>query len=281
MNFDFFSDDEIKTMSAPMKIGILATVNPEGLPHLSLISSIQPCGPRRMVWGQFTEGLCKQYIRQNPKAGFLIMSLDKEMWRGKAVFTQSASSGPEYDMYNQIPMFRYNAYFGIHTVYYMDLLHHSGRQPLNMSAVVRAAVETMLARAFSSKRAGLPAMNAWTQAFFNQIDNLKFLAYVDADGYPVVLPVIQAQAAGAGRILFSASAYRSDLEMAPAGAAAALFAMSLNMQDVLVRGVYRGIRRFGLLRCGVLDVDWVYNSMPPKPEQIYPEVPLTPVIHEW
>jgi hypothetical protein len=140
MNCEFFSQDEIETMSAPMKIGILATVDPEGQPHLSLISSIQPCGPRQMVWGQFTEGMSKQYIRDNPKVGFLVMSLDKEMWRGTATFTHTATSGPEFDMYNQIPMFRYNAYFGIHTVYYMDLVRHSGRQALQMNAVIRAAV---------------------------------------------------------------------------------------------------------------------------------------------
>jgi hypothetical protein len=96
-----------------------------------------------------------------------------------------------------------------------------------------------------------------------------------------VIPVIQAQAAGAGRILFSVSAYKNDLSAIPAGASVAVFGMSLKMQDVLVRGTYRGVRRFGLLRCGVLDVDWVYNSMPPKPEQIYPQVPLTAVVNEW
>jgi hypothetical protein len=281
MTYDFFSEDEMNTMVAPMKIGILATINPKGQPHLSLISSLQACGPRQMVWGQFTEGLSKQYIHENPKTGFLIMSLDKELWRGKALFTHTAASGQEYDLYNRIPMFRYNAYFGIHTVYYMDLLSHSGRQALQMNAVVRAALETMLARSISRKSHGVPALNTWTQNFFNKLDHLKFLAYIDDDGYPVVIPVIQAQAAGAGRILFSISAYKNDLSSISTGASVALFGMSLKMQDVLVRGTYRGIRRFGLLPCGVLDVDWVYNSMPPKPEQIYPEVPLTAVVNEW
>ncbi|HSV85188.1 MAG TPA: hypothetical protein VLH85_01340 [Levilinea sp.] len=280
MNYDFFSEDELKTMAAPLKIGILATVNPSGQPHLSLISSIQACAPRQMVWGQFTEGLCKQFIREYPKTGFLIMSLEKEMWRGKATFTHSATSGREYDLYNQIPMFRYNAYFGIHTVYYMDLVHHSGRQALQMNAVVRAAVETRAARAFCSKHSAQPAMNTWTQGLFNQIDNLKFLAYVGGDGYPVVIPTIQAQPVGAGRMLFSTSAYRQDLEKVPPGASVAIFGMSLKMQDVLVRGTYRGARRLGLFSCGMLDVDWVYNSMPPTPKQIYPQMPLTPVIHE-
>jgi hypothetical protein len=50
------------------------------------------------------------------------------------------------------------------------------------------------------------------------------------------------------------------------------------MEDVLVRGKYNGTRRVGLNRLGTVDIDWVYNSMPPCHGQIYPEVPLTPVV---
>ena len=51
----------------------------------------------------------------------------------------------------------------------------------------------------------------------------------------------------------------------------------MDMEDVLLRGVYHGVRRIGGVRCGLLQVNWVYNSMPPKPQQIYPELELTPV----
>jgi hypothetical protein len=49
------------------------------------------------------------------------------------------------------------------------------------------------------------------------------------------------------------------------------------MTDVLTRGTYEGLRWVGPHRCGVLAVDWVYNPMPPVPQQIYPPVPLEPV----
>jgi hypothetical protein len=44
-----------------------------------------------------------------------------------------------------------------------------------------------------------------------------------------------------------------------------------------VRGTYQGLRRIAGVPCGVLDVDWVYNPMPPKPMQIYPKLALEPV----
>ena len=32
------------------------------------------------------------------------------------------------------------------------------------------------------------------------------------------------------------------------------------------------------MKVGAVDIDWVYNSMPPKQGPIYPEEPLGPVV---
>jgi hypothetical protein len=272
-----FSEKDIEALSAAMKVGLLATVNPEGLPHLTLLASLQANAPRQMVFGQFTEGLSKQFIRENPKVGFLVMSLDREMWRGTATFTHTATQGPEFEVYNNTPMFRYNAYFGVHTVYYLDLVAHSGRQALPMGRVVVAAIQTMVARTLSARRSGQDVLNLWTQGLMNKLDSLKFLAYVGDDGYPVVIPAIQAQAADAEHVIFSTSAFQDDLLQIPAAATVAVFGMTLNMEDVLLRGQFQGIRRMAGVRCGCVQVNWVYSPMPPKPEQIYPQVALKPV----
>jgi len=272
-----FSDADIQAFAPELKIGLLATVNPQGLPHLTLISSLSACSPAQMTWGQFTEGLSKAHVRANPKTGFLIMSLQKELWRGKATFTRTAQGGPEFERYNNQPMFRYNAYFGIHTVYYMDLVQHTGRQPLPMNAVVGAAVRTLLARKIGGPRRGKPVLNGWTRGLLNKLDNLKFIAYVGGDGYPVIVPAIQAQAADRERVIFALTAYGDELRAIPPGATVAVFGMALSMEDVLLRGEYQGIRRIAGIPCGAVAVNWVYNPMPPVPGQIYPEVPLQAV----
>lgn len=277
MTYTAFSDEDMIAMQPAMKIGLLATVNPQGLPHLTLITTLMACAPNQLSWGQFTEGLSKQFILQNPKTGFLVMSLDKQLWYGKATFTHTARQGREYDFYNDTPMFRYNAYFGVHTVYYMNLVAHSGKQPLPMGKIVTAAILTMLARALAGKDGGEQVMNGWTQRLLNKMDNLKFLAYVDADGYPVILPVIQAQCLNAHQVIFSTAVYHEELASIPVGCPMALFGMSLTMEDVLVRGTYLGVQRQAGVRVGRLVVDWVYNAMPPVPGQVYPPLPLEAV----
>jgi hypothetical protein len=276
-----FSDEDIRALEPMMKIGLLATVNDEGLPHITLISSLRANTPTQVTWGQFTEGLSKGFVQRNPRVGFLVMTLDRQLWRGKARFSYTARQGPEFDFYNNTPMFRYNAYFGIHTVYYMDLLEHSGRQALPMGQVVLAAIQTMAARTLSQAhpdyRHSPEILNIWTRQLMNKLDNLKFLSYVAADGHPVIIPTIQAQIAGTAHILFSTGAFREDLQALPLGATVALFGMSLEMEDVLLRGEFQGFRRIAGIRCGTIQVNWVYSPMPPKPQQIYPPVALEPV----
>jgi hypothetical protein len=272
-----FSDIDIRDTQPAMKVGLLATINPDGLPHVTLLASLMACDPGQLCFGQFTEGMSKAHLLTNPHAGFLIMSLDKNMWRGKASYTHSVKNGKEYDFYNNVPMFRYNAYFGIHTVHYLDLVAHTGKMPLPMSQVIFGAVQTRLGRTLGRKLDGPAVLNDWTRSFLNKIDNLKFLAYVGTDGFPVIIPAIQTQCLDRQHAIFSTPVFTQELLAIPAGVPIAVFCMALTMEDVLLRGKYLGIQRVGGIKAGIVEVEWVYNPMPPVPGQVYPPVELKAV----
>jgi hypothetical protein len=272
-----FSQDDIRALEPAIKIGVLATVNDEGLPHLTMISTLKASSETSLVWGQFMEGRSKAYIRSHPQVGWLIMTLDKSLWRGKARFTHTAKSGPDYDFFNNTPLFRYNAYFGVHTVYYMDLVEQTGKQALPMNGVVFSAIKTLAARSLTKSRTATNIINPWTRGFLNKLDNLKFLSYVGADGFPVIIPAIQAQVGDPAHVLFSTSVFSEELKAIPVGTSLAVFSLALTMEDVLLRGRFEGFRHYAGLQCGSVAVDWVYNSMPPVPGQVYPEVEINPI----
>jgi hypothetical protein len=274
MTLTSFSEDDVRRTQPALKIGLLATVTPEGLPHVTMLSTLMACGPSQLSFGQFTEGRSKHHLRTNPRAGFMIMGLDRTLWRGKASYTHSECHGPEYEFYNNVPMFRYNSYFGVHTVYYLDLIAHTGRWALPMNRIIFAAIQTTVARTLARKPAGDPVFNPWTSGFMNKLDNLKFLAYVAKDGFPMIIPAIQTQCLGSHQLAFSTSVYTEELNAIPEGAVMAALGLALTMEDVLLRGVYQGIHRRGGVRVGLVDVDWVYNPMPPVPGQVYPATPL-------
>lgn len=271
-----FSEADMRSFESEMKVGILATVNEEGLPHLTLISTLQAGTPAEVIWGQFTEGLSKKFVRNNPKTAFLIMTPDKELWRGKANFTHIEKQGTEFDMYNNRPMFRYNAYMGLHTVYYMDLVEHYGKEALPYGSVLIGFFKALVAKKISGKISDENVLNFWSTKLMNRVSNPKFLSYIGEDGYPIIIPVIQGLTLDCQHVIFSVSTYKDELEKIPNNIPMAVFCMSPSMEDLLIRGTFR-MERIARIKCGIVNIDWVYNPMPPKPQQIYPELDIEPV----
>jgi len=271
-----FTEDEIKKLEPAEKIGLLATMNSEGIPHISLITSIQPLSADKLVFGEFSNGLSKWHVRNNPKTAFLMMTMDKALWRGKAIWKERKKEGPEYIMYNEKPMFRYNTYFGINTVHYLDLVECGGKESLPLIKIIASVLLTRLSGSVEKKNSADP-LNALSLSFFNRMDSLKFIAYADKDGFPEIIPVIQCRAASTETVVFSPAAYSGEMKKIPEGAEVAVFAMTLDMESVLVRGKFSGYKRSRFITRGAVEIDWVYNSMPPVHGQIYPPVPLNPV----
>lgn len=262
------SDRDREVMCADSKIGLLATVDESGRPHVTFISSLQPFGSDRMIAGQFCAGLSKQHILDRNRVGFLIFSPEMEIWRGRALYERTARSGPEYEMYNRKPMFRYNSYFGIGLVHYFTLVDLSAKETLQISRVIGGALLTRLFRPFASS-SGRGALNDISAAMLGEITGLKFISHLDAEGFPVITPIVQAVNAGRDRVIFATSSYRKELSKIGNGAEVAVFFVNLKMESVLIKG--RFSRRGGPVNpYGLIDIERVYNSMPPQPGYIYP-----------
>jgi len=272
-----FSREEMDAFAPSEKIGLIACLNPDGLVHMALITSIMAPRPGQVTLGQFCTGLSKYYIQTNPDVAFLIMSLDRKLWRGRARWTHKKESGPEFEFYNNQPMFRYNAYFGINTVHYLDLIETYGRENLPMGRIIPAAVMTRIAKGAARSKGRHRILKPFAENLFNQLASLKFLGFIAKDGSPAIVPLIQCQAADNRRLAFSDFAFKDELAAIEPGTQVAVYALNLKMQNVLVRGKFRGFSRRRLFNTGLVDIDWVYNSMPPAHGQIYPEPELRPV----
>ncbi len=275
-----FAEDDLKQFEPEAKVGLIATINREGLPHITLITALQAKTPDKLIWGQFSEGQSKQNVKTNPKTGFLIMTLDRSLWRGKALWTHQMTHGEDYEMFNNKPMFRYNAYFGIHTVHYMDLIETYGRESLPFLQIMLGSILTKAAKS-AARHEGTTKriLKPWAEGLFNRLNAIKFLSYVGDDGFPAIIPLIQCQAADSTRLAFSPLAYHEELNAVQHGSSVAVFGLTMEMEDVLVRGVFAGFERHRGITLGSVDINWVYNSMPPKPGQIYPVQKLKAVVN--
>ena len=176
--FESIHDDAIRMMDCDSKVGVLATEDESGYPHLSFLSSIQAFGDSALTFGQFSAGLSKRFILDRPRVGFLVLSADKRYVSGNATYTHSANTGKEFDLYNNKPLFRYNSYMGFYRIFYLNLERISVIRPLPMGAIALGALLSRAKALFvrKSEKKALPLVG---QALFAQLDSLKFLCYYD------------------------------------------------------------------------------------------------------
>ncbi|MBM4370753.1 MAG: pyridoxamine 5'-phosphate oxidase family protein, partial [Deltaproteobacteria bacterium] len=185
-----------EAFAAERKMAFVATVDAAGLPHVALITTLRAAGPDRLLFGEFIRGRTKAHLAARPEAAWAVLTLDRRLWRGRARWIGTATSGPDYDLLNALPMFRYNAYFGIHTVHHLELVDATPGAPLPMARVVPAVLVTRLLRAVAEDRDGPRVMSPFTEGLLNRLGAVKLLAWVDGEGWPRLIPLLQCQAAG-------------------------------------------------------------------------------------
>jgi hypothetical protein len=276
---DTFNDEDIKRIEPLEKIGICATVNAEGLPHLTFINSLMAIDNRRMAFGQFVRGDSKWFMQSNPRISFFILSPHvKRMWLGKATWSHKKFDGPELERFKEMPMQRYNAYFPINIVHYLDLVETTAAMRLPVIAIFLSTILTWLAKHHAATGLEDRILKPYAENLFNKLTTLKFLSFVDADGYPQIVPFAQCLAADSRRLAFSPALLGARVKALVPGTPLAAYCLSTTLESVLTRGTFRGYRRYLGIELGTIDIDWVYNSMPPNAGQIYPAVPLEPVV---
>ncbi|HUX42203.1 MAG TPA: hypothetical protein VMV83_13635 [Rectinemataceae bacterium] len=280
-----FDEKDRAAFGPAEKVALVATINDEGLPHVSLLTTLSALGEQELTIGEFSRGLSKEFMRRRPAVGFLVMSLDRRLWRGRALWKRSAKDGPEYVKYNKQPMFRYNSYFGINTVHYLDLVGVEGPGALPMAGIVVASLATAIKAPFARPAEGDPVLPTFLLPILDALDSLNFLCFVDAEGFPRIVPVLQARSAGSSRIVFTPGPWGAELAALREGASVALFSMNLKMESFLARGVYSpqmggGSASKGLAGKGLagIDLDFLYDSAPPLHGQVWPPRPLEALV---
>jgi hypothetical protein len=265
-----FETECTKVFESDSKIGLLCSLSPEGYPHVSLITSISVKNPTTMMWGQFSQGLSKEYLKGNPKTGFFVVSPDMRWWTGKALHTETVVKGEDYEYFNNKPLFRYNSYLGFGAVHYGDVIDVSAGEKLPIPKVAVGFLKSSLMK----KAAGSPSPAARIPPYgiglADKLGGLKFIAWADHDGFPRIIPVLQGVAAGTGRMAFSTLPYGELLAQIPKDAKTAVFLANMELESLLLQGRWLGMESYGGQKGGVFETDKVYNSMLPLTGYVYP-----------
>ncbi len=278
-----FDESVLAAFQPVFKIGLLATVTPEGLPHITLTSSLRAATPKKLVFGEFCGGKSKRNLENNPKAAFLVLTGDRRIYRGHAGWSHSRAGGPEYDEYCGMPFFSGESCFSVSRVHYLDLVDARGPEFFPARKRFFTAVLSRPSKQRERASAGDPEkqeiLSCIARRIMNRPDAIGFMAFVKKDGFPEIVPLLQCRPSGGdGLVLFPFSS-REEPEEGQTGKRVSVLCITKAMESVLLGGFFSGFRRRKLLKCGLMEIDTIYNSMPPASGRIYPPEPLEGVTH--
>lgn len=257
------------------QIDFYGTVNEDGTPHITMLTSLHIYDGDTFIWGEYSAGKSKRNQRVRTKVGFLSVIGGTKAAAGKADWVESQKSGKMLDALNQIPEFRYNNVNGYSPAHILKKKAFEEIQ-FDLDGIKQASADT--AGVLEKVGAGNKpeAVNVLTRQYFDAEQGFKVLAYIDKDGYPKLLAVPQARLTQTNRLVFSEE-YDKLLKSLPEGTPIAVYAIVYpSMCAVLVSGKLQRTE-VNAKKYGVMDIETVYNPMLPVAGQIFPPEEIKPV----
>nr|MDO8110958.1 pyridoxamine 5'-phosphate oxidase family protein [Candidatus Sigynarchaeota archaeon] len=114
------SEEAIAFTIPTVMVKLLATIDPDGYPHITLIVSNQAVSKDFIKWGQFTVGMSKRNVAANPKQGAYYMTIfpPYRFMQAKMTLDHCSTEGADAADLNDAFLFRYNTYVRIYKVYF-------------------------------------------------------------------------------------------------------------------------------------------------------------------
>jgi len=275
-----FDEDAFKISRLEFAAKFIATIDPRGWPHITFIAFNRAIAKDKLVWGQFTEGSSKKNIKLNPKQGIAMMTaaIPFKFIQAKVKFDYLLKDGEDLDYFSRMDLLRYNTYMNAHTAYYNDVVAATPVRDLKLGGIVKGLLANMIGLGTLKDKSAEKKLPPLPYKLFNGPINPKFISWIDSDGYPVILPCFQMRAPDRSKLSFTLSQFGKELSQIPIGNHVAVFAMSFEMENILVNGrLVEWVKKSGI-EFGIIEIDEIYNSMPPIPGVVYPKLDSRPKI---
>jgi len=278
------SDEGMEFTQPSIMLKLISTIDDRGWPHVTLISSNRAINKNQIIWGAFTEGTSKKYVQKRPKQGIFYMTdnMPFKFIQVKADFTHTTKEGEDLEHFNQTQLMRYFTYVRVHTAYYNDIVAATPIRDLPLFGIVKGIIKDMIGKGGAKTKLDEKRLNVLGYKLFGAPIAVRVIAYIDpTDGYPMMIPCIQLQAADHNRLVFPPSVLKDDLYRIPTMSKVAVFGMNFDFANQVVKGTFTGFQKFRGIKFGVIEIEEIYNSSPPIVGKIFPEIETIPKVTEF
>jgi len=238
----------------------LATRNAAGAPNVVPCISLQPADDQSdmVFFGNFLLRKSIANLKEDSRVGILVITPELRGWILKGDFVEFQRTGAYVDKVMSGSLLRYNAYTGIRDAGIIRV-----RSVENIFAISKIQVMTDYLRArfagaiksgHTDEGVNLPRQ---VQTEFAKMIAVKVLAWLGDDGYPIVVPTLSMQPAGAENLICYTSA---KLPRPPVGAQVATNILTFEAISYQAKGRWNLRGDIGKIR-----VQEVYAGGPPLP----------------
>jgi hypothetical protein len=235
----------VEALKGEMTPKFLATRSVDGTPNVVPVISILPADdrPDTLFFGNFLLRKSIRNLEQDKRVGVLVMTQQLDGWMLQADFQEFQRTGTYVDQQMRSPLLRYNAYTGIRNAGVMNVRSVRGTFQIPKPIVLR---DYFLAR-IGGTAVGLDAANIpqAVQQEFKKMAAVKVLCWIGEDGYPVVVPALSLQPAGAQSMI----CWRGKgLPAPPQGAPVAANILTPDAVSYQVKGRWVNGRKTGIIQ---------------------------------
>ena len=250
----------LEALRGAMTPKFVATRSGLGLPNVVPIVSTTPADdqPDTLFFGNFLLRKSIQNLQEDRRLGILVIKPDLQGWILKGDFVEFQSTGRYVDQQNSSALLRYNAYTGIRNAGVIRVKSVEGRVRVSKLQVARDYLLAKLSARGSAEavHSGVDMPLAVRREFARMVA-VKVLAWIGADGYPLVIPALSLQPAGTRALVARTD---SSLPEPRPGDWVASNILTFEAISYQVKG-----RWMKNGRAGIIQVQEVYAGGPPLP----------------
>ena len=250
----------LEALRGAMVPKFVATRSALGLPNVVPIVSTTPTDdqPDTLFFGNFLLRKSIQNLQEDKRLGILVITQDLKGWILKGDFLEFQSTGRYVDLQNSSALLRYNAYTGIRNAGLIRVKSVEGAFGISKLQVAKDYLLAKLAARGSADavHSGVDMPLAVRHEFAKMVA-VKVLAWIGADGYPLVIPALSLQPAGTRALVAWKGSYLPEPHPGDWVASNILTFEAISYQ---VKGRWMKSGRAGLIQ-----VQEVYAGGPPLP----------------
>ena len=257
----------LEALSGAMTPKFLATRSAQGAPNVVPCVSILPADdrPDTLFFGNFLLRKSIKNLEEDQRLAVLVITEDLDGWILRGDFVEFQRSGPYVERQMNSDLLRYNAYTGVRNAgvlrvtgidrgFSISKLKVAGDYLRARLAGRRRAINKICNSAMGSEVTEIPGPTARE---FARMVAVKVIAWLENNGYPMVVPALSLQPAGPYGM---AAWLGDDLPAPPQGNKVAANILTFEAISYQVKG-----RWYPFGGAGALQVEAVYAGGPPYP----------------